>query len=165
MASPSGWAFAGQGMARGRSGLPSWHGTVAFTQGALILLHPNAAPPRCGLHSARSVLLLNDKGHVMKRATVIAGVLFAFALPLTAQAQGVPGGAAHGFHEGNRIAGPVGAVVGTAVGGVIGGVEGVLGVNHRHAAYSNELDTPPPRSYRQRKAKRVKAKHARRVHS
>ena len=65
----------------------------------------------------------------MKRATVFAGVILTLiAAPLTAQAQGVPGGAAHGFHEGNRIAGPVGAVVGTAVGGVIGGVEGVLGV-------------------------------------
>ncbi len=101
----------------------------------------------------------------MKRATVFAGVIFTLiAAPLTAQAQGVPGGAAHGFHEGNRIAGPVGAVVGTAVGGVIGGVEGVLGVNHRHAAYSDYADAPP-RAYRQRKAKRVKAKQARRVQS
>ena len=81
----------------------------------------------------------------MKRV-VFAGVLFALvAAPLTAQAQGVPGGAAHGFHEGNRIAGPVGAVVGTAVGGVIGGVEGVLGV--RPAAYSQDADVPPPRAY------------------
>jgi hypothetical protein len=101
----------------------------------------------------------------MKRV-VFAGVLFALvAAPAVAQAQGVPGGAAHGFHEGNRIAGPVGAVVGTAVGGVIGGVEGVLGVNHRHAAYSDNADAPPPRSYRQRKAYRAKAKHARRVQS
>ena len=101
----------------------------------------------------------------MKRATVFAGVIFTLiAAPLTAQAQGVPGGAAHGFHEGNRIAGPVGAVVGTAVGGVIGGVEGVLGVNHRHAAYSDYADAPP-RVYRQRKASRAKAKQARRVQS
>jgi len=99
----------------------------------------------------------------MKRV-VFAGVLFALiAAPLTAQAQGVPGGAAHGFHEGNRIAGPVGAVVGTAVGGVIGGVEGVLGV--RPAAYSQDADVPPPRAYKQRKAKRYKAKHARRTPS
>jgi len=98
----------------------------------------------------------------MKRATVFASVLFALAVPLTAQAQGVPGGAAHGFHEGNRIAGPIGAVVGTAVGGVIGGVEGVLGVNRRPAAYG--YDDAPPRSYRQRKAKRAKAKHARRAY-
>lgn len=100
----------------------------------------------------------------MKRATVFAGVLLALAAaPLSAQAQGVPGGAAHGFHEGNRIAGPVGAVVGTAVGGVIGGVEGVLGINHRHAAYSDYAEAPP-RVYRHRKAWRGKAKHSRRAH-
>jgi hypothetical protein len=105
------------------------------------------------------------EGHVMKRAVVFAGVFFALvAAPLTAQAQGVPGGAAHGFHEGNRIAGPVGAVVGTAVGGVIGGVEGVLGINQRPASYSPDFAEAPPRSYRQRKAWRGKKKHARRVH-
>jgi len=94
------------------------------------------------------------EGKVMKRASVFAGVFFAIvAAPMTAQAQGVPGGAAHGFHEGNRIAGPVGAVVGTAVGGVIGGVEGVLGINQRPVAYSSEFADAPPRSY-----------HARRVH-
>ena len=69
----------------------------------------------------------------MTKNLLIAGdVIAAFAMPLAAQAQGVPGGAAHGFNEGNRIAGPVGAVVGTAVGGVIGGVEGVLGVDQRY---------------------------------
>ena len=99
----------------------------------------------------------------MKRATVLAGVLFALLAPVTAQAQGVPGGAAHGFHEGNRIAGPVGAVVGTAVGGVIGGVEGVLGVNQRPVAYTDYTDAPP-RSYRHRKAYRGKAKYSRRAH-
>ncbi len=97
----------------------------------------------------------------MKRI-LLAGVFFAMA-PLSAQAQGVPGGAAHGFHEGNRIAGPVGAVVGTAVGGVIGGVEGMLGINHQHrAAYSDFEAAPPPRSYRQRKAWRGKKKVVRR---
>jgi hypothetical protein len=101
----------------------------------------------------------------MKRATVLAGVFFAMlAAPVTAQAQGVPGGAAHGFHEGNRIAGPVGAVVGTAVGGVVGGIEGALGINHRHAAYSDYSEAPPPRSYRHRKAYRGKAKYSRRAH-
>jgi hypothetical protein len=59
----------------------------------------------------------------------------ALAFPIAAQAQGVPGGAAHGFHEGDRIAGPVGAVVGTAVGGAIGGVEGVLGTDHHYYRY------------------------------
>ena len=90
----------------------------------------------------------------MKRV-MFAGVVFAMAaLPLTAQAQGVPSGAAHGFHEGNRIAGPVGAVVGTAVGGVIGGVEGVLGITHP-AAYS-DFDAPPPPA--------VRPHHARKPH-
>jgi len=77
-----------------------------------------------------------------------------FAAPLAAQAQGIPGGAAHGFHEGNRIAGPVGAVVGTAVGGVIGGVEGVFGINHAHrTAYSYGEDVPPPAARKVRKKK------------
>lgn len=101
------------------------------------------------------------------RLTVFAGVLLAIAAaPLSAQAQGVPGGAAHGFHEGNRIAGPVGAVVGTAVGGVIGGVEGVLGINQRPVAYSEFSEAPPP-AYRHRKAYRGKAKvsHRARPHS
>ena len=88
------------------------------------------------------------------RLTVFAGVLIAsIASPLAAQAQGVPGGAAHGFHEGNRIAGPVGAVVGTAVGGVIGGVEGVFGINPRPTAYAYGEDVPPP-AYRHRKVRR-----------
>jgi hypothetical protein len=101
----------------------------------------------------------------VKLKSVIAGVLFAFlAVPLAAQAQGVPGGAAHGFHEGGRIAGPVGAVVGTAVGGVIGGVEGVLGVNHQHVAHSGPYaEHAPRRHYRHHRAHRAKAKHHRRA--
>ena len=95
----------------------------------------------------------------MKRI-MFAGVFLAMlAAPLTVQAQGVPGGAVHGFHEGNRIAGPVGAMVGTAVGGVIGGVEGVLGVNSR-ASYRDASATPR-RSYRARKAYRAKIKNRR----
>ena len=100
------------------------------------------------------------------RQAVFAGVLFALvaapmvAAPPAAHAQGVPGGAAHGFHEGNRIAGPVGAVVGTAVGGVIGGVEGVLGINHP-AAYTAYEEAPPP-AYRPHRTYRGK-KHAHRV--
>ena len=51
----------------------------------------------------------------MKMKLLIGSTLLAaFAMPLAAQAQGVPGAATHGFYEGNRIAGPVGAVVGTA---------------------------------------------------
>jgi hypothetical protein len=102
----------------------------------------------------------------MTRATVFAGVLFAIvAAPLSAQAQGVPGGAAHGFHEGNRIAGPVGAVVGTAVGGVIGGVEGVLGVNQHAAAYSYGEEAPPPAVRQVRRHKRYshRVRHHRRA--
>ena len=57
-------------------------------------------------------------------ATIIAAII----VPLTAQAQGVPGGFAHGAQEGYRIAGPIGAIVGAPIGGVIGGVEGVLGI-------------------------------------
>jgi hypothetical protein len=90
---------------------------------------------------------------MMIRVSVFAGVVLALAAaPLTAQAQGVPGGATHGFHEGNRIAGPVGAVVGTAVGGVIGGVEGVFGIHHAPAAYSEYPDAPPP-AYRPHRRK------------
>jgi hypothetical protein len=92
---------------------------------------------------------------------VVGVILALLAIPAVAQAQGVPGGAAHGFHEGNRIAGPVGAVVGTAVGGVIGGVEGVLGVNQRAVAHTDFADAPP-RSYRQRRAWRGKAKYSHR---
>jgi hypothetical protein len=102
---------------------------------------------------------------MMTRVSVWTGVLVAMlALPVAAQAQGVPGGAAHGFHEGNRIAGPVGAVVGTAVGGVIGGVEGVLGINQRPVAYSGGYEDAPRPSYRHRKAYRGKVKYSRRAH-
>ena len=81
-------------------------------------------------------------------------IVASIAAPLTAQAQGVPGGFAHGASEGWRIAGPVGAVVGAPVGGVIGGVEGLLGIG---PAYQE----PPPRVYRQR-AVRGNAKKSRR---
>lgn len=74
---------------------------------------------------------------------LIAGALaVSIAAPLTAQAQGIPGGFAHGASEGWRIAGPVGAVVGAPVGGVIGGVEGLLGI-------APSYQGPPPRAYRQ----------------
>jgi len=82
------------------------------------------------------------------------------AIPFAAQAQGVPGGVAYGVYEGNRRAGPVGAVVGGAVGGVMGGIEGVLGVNRQ---YSSTVDVPP-RQYRQRRVVRKTVRHSRRVH-
>jgi hypothetical protein len=84
----------------------------------------------------------------------IVSTVFAILTATAAHAQGVPGGAAHGFQEGNRRAGPVGAVVGGAVGGVIGGVEGVLGINHNYAGagYNEEFaEAPPPRVYRHRR--------------
>ena len=74
----------------------------------------------------------------MKSSILCLGVIVAaMAAPLTAYAQGVPGGLVHGANEGYRIAGPVGAVVGAPVGAVVGGVEGVLGVS---PTYSE----PPP---------------------
>ena len=77
---------------------------------------------------------------------IIGACIAAFALPLAAQAQGIPGGAAHGYYEGNRIAGPIGGVVGTAVGGVIGGVEGALGINQHY--YVEYPERPYYRTYR-----------------
>jgi hypothetical protein len=62
-------------------------------------------------------------------ATVAVAGLFAF--PLTAQAQGISGGAARGAEQGGEAAGPVGAAVGGVVGGVTGGVAGLLGVDQR----------------------------------
>jgi hypothetical protein len=100
----------------------------------------------------------------MKLKMCVGVVLAMLAAPVTAQAQGVPGGAVHGFNEGARIAGPVGAVVGTAVGGVIGGIEGVLGINQRPVAYQYG-DEVRPRHYRHRKAYRGKSKHSRRHHA
>src|SRR5450830_338571 len=87
--------------------------------------------------------------------------LAALAMPLAAQAQGVPGGAAHGFNEGNRIAGPVGAVVGTAVGGVIGSVKRVLAINHRY--YAEYPEQPYYRTYRHHR-RHIHYRHHRRRH-
>jgi hypothetical protein len=90
----------------------------------------------------------------VKLKLLFASVIVAsIAAPFAAQAQGVPGGFAHGVNEGWRIAGPVGAVVGGPVGGFIGGVEGVLGVG---PAYRE----PPPRVYHRRVSRRHA--HARR---
>jgi len=62
---------------------------------------------------------------------ILAAAACLVALPLAAQAQGIPEGAAYGFNQGNHIAGPVGAVVGGVVGGVTGGINGMLGVDPR----------------------------------
>ena len=93
----------------------------------------------------------------MKSKLLLAGVVIAaMSAPLTAQAQGVPGGVAHGASEGWRIAGPVGAVGGAPVGGVIGGIEGLLGVPPSYAV-------PPPRVTHAR-VSRKKARRATRAH-
>jgi len=98
---------------------------------------------------------------------VIASVLFATLSPIAAQAQSLPGGMAYGFHEGNRRAGPLGAVVGTAVGGVVGGVEGVLGINqqynHPRYAHAGDFIERPQRMHRHRKAARHGRHHGRRA--
>jgi hypothetical protein len=59
-----------------------------------------------------------------------AAALF-LVVPIAAGAQGVVRGADEGIHEGDRAAGPVGAVAGGAVGAVAGGVAGLLGVDQR----------------------------------
>jgi hypothetical protein len=83
----------------------------------------------------------------VKLHIVFAGaVVAALACPLAAQAQGIPGGAAHGAYVGGETAGPVGAVVGGAVGGVIGGVQGLLGIPPTYASYP--VEGPGPRVYR-----------------
>jgi len=75
----------------------------------------------------------------VKSRMLYAGIIIvAVAAPLTAEAQGIPGGFARGASEGYRVAGPVGAVVGAPIGGVIGGVEGLLGIT---PAY---YQPPPP---------------------
>jgi len=74
-------------------------------------------------------------------ATAVAATL---ALPLAAQAQGIPDGIAHGGGAvGMNTAGPIGAVVGGAVGGVVGGVEGLFGLGPTYAAYPEDA----PRAY------------------
>src|SRR6185295_18553186 len=99
----------------------------------------------------------------MNKMLLSGVVLTALAMPLAAHAQGVPGGAAHGFYEGGRIAGPVGAVVGGAVGGVIGGVEGALGVDR--AYYHSEPSYPEHRVYRHHTSRHYTSRHYRRHHS
>src|SRR5256885_10896228 len=73
----------------------------------------------CRAHAGSNT---STQGSFVKFRVAIVSTVFAVLTASAAQAQGIPGGAAHGFYEGNRRAGPVGAVVGGAVGGVIGGV-------------------------------------------
>ena len=80
------------------------------------------------------------------KALTAGAFLAVLATPFAAQAQGIPGGAVHGYYEGGRIAGPVGAVVGTVVGGAIGGVEGALGIGPRY--YDRPYYSRPSRQAR-----------------
>ena len=98
------------------------------------------------------------------RILMVGALLGALAIPFTAQAQGVPGGVAHGATVGNEAAGPVGAVVGGVVGGVIGGVEGVLGIDQRGYApdYPDREYRP---QYRYHRTVRVRHSHRNIHHS
>jgi hypothetical protein len=93
------------------------------------------------------------KFHIVFASVVLASL----ASPLAANAQGIPGGAAHGAYVGNQAAGPVGAVVGGAVGGVIGGIEGVLGIEPTYASYP----VAEPRVYHHRHGVRHSYRHLR----
>jgi hypothetical protein len=88
-----------------------------------------------------------------RRFIGIAAIVTAVALPTLAQAQGVPGG---GAREGERAAGPVGAIVGGTIGGVVGGVAGVLGVDQRPRFRSYVVEQRRP-SYTYRDEVRVGA--------
>ncbi len=66
-----------------------------------------------------------------KSISAVALFVATLALPLSAQAQGIVGGAAEGSRQGAEAAGPVGGLVGGVVGGVTGGIAGLLGVDQR----------------------------------
>jgi phage tail tape-measure protein len=70
--------------------------------------------------------------HTRVKMSLAGAALALAAMTVSASAQGVVRGAEEGFHNGNQVFGPVGAVVGGAVGGVVGGVaggfQGVLGI-------------------------------------
>lgn len=73
----------------------------------------------------------------MKLRMVFAGLITAsLAIPVAAQAQGIPDSMQHGAYVGSQTAGPVGWVIGGAVGGVVGGVEGLFGFGPTYVAYS-----------------------------
>ena len=67
----------------------------------------------------------------MRKTSMIMIAAAMLMLPGLAMAQGIVGGAAEGAHEGNKAAGPVGAIVGGTVGAVGGGIAGLLGINQR----------------------------------
>jgi hypothetical protein len=100
------------------------------------------AAPKCLVYEIMSFASCNDRTiggpNHMRFHTLPIGFIFALSSIVGAQAQGVPGGIAHGASVGNYTAGPVGAVVGAVVGGVVGGVEGVLGIDPRPSYYPEE---------------------------
>jgi hypothetical protein len=65
----------------------------------------------------------------MRNIGAIASVAGLFALPIAAQAQGIPGGAGRGANEGGKA-------VGVAAGGVLGG-GGVGGYSWCRPVYAN----------------------------
>ena len=83
-----------------------------------------------------------------RRFVGAAAVIAAVFLPVASQAQGVPGGVERGARDGERAAGPVGAVV--------GGVAGVLGVDERPRFRSYVIEQRRP-SYQYREDLRVGA--------
>jgi len=85
--------------------------------------------------------IYNDGVPTVKTRTILsASLVVLFAIPLSAQAQGIIGGGERGAEVGGHAAGPVGGVVGGVVGGaaggVVGGVKGVVG-GPRHRHYSS----------------------------
>jgi len=85
---------------------------------------------------------------MIRRFIGIAALVAAVALPVAAQAQGVPGGIERGSRDGERAAGPVGAVV--------GGVGGILGVDERPRFRSYVVEQRRP-SFQYREDVRVGA--------
>jgi hypothetical protein len=80
-----------------------------------------------------------------RRFVGAAAIIVALFLPAAVQAQGVPGGVERGARDGERAAGPVGAVVG-----------GVLGVDERPRFRSYVVEQRRP-SYQYREDLRVGA--------
>jgi hypothetical protein len=93
---------------------------------------------------------------MIRRMIGAAAFLAAAAIPLVAQAQGVPGGIDRGAREGERSGGPLGAIVGGVLGGVVGGVAGVLGVEQRPRFRTYAVEQRRP-SYQYREDLRVGA--------
>ena len=89
---------------------------------------------------------------MIRRFIGIVALAASVALPVVAQAQGVPGGVERGSREGERAAGPVGGVIG----GVVGGVNGVLGVDERPRFRSYVVEQRRP-SYQYREDVRIGA--------